>query len=561
MTEQWNALIKLATQTWHLEDLGSEQLKRMGISYEKWNEQIKPHASSLAFNATPSDYLPTLVKHAGASFDSSGFFHYGPSPRLGELPANPLEASMNLIAGALERKEISSLELTTIALARLAEIQPATNACVAMTSEQALAQAKEKDQLFGTSNNRGRLHGVPLAHKDLLYKAGVNAGCGIKPREPRPYAFEGSAPVVTQLHQQGSIDTARLHMTEFAFDPSGLNTEYGPCHNPWALDRVPGGSSSGSAVTVASRATFGAIGSDTGGSIRIPASLCGLTGLKPTWGLVDTTGAMPLSHTNDHLGPLTRSAADCALMMRVLMNEKAVSAELCQQLAKGFDAVASGAFTNLKGLRIGIPEQFFFDGIDPAIDSIFKQSLDLYTTHGATIVPLPTFYWDRINALGAVTTRVEAATRIPKISTIFGLSSIVIERFQEGLALPGTLYVQALNERAIHLDYFINVVMKEVDVIVTPVCKVQTPLISQLEHGSAEALHYRYELTILNRAFNYLGLPALSLPGGFMRDSKGRDLPVGLQLIGKPYADAKLLGVGAAWQKMTDHHLRMPSLS
>ena len=146
MTEQWNALIKLATQTWHLEDLGSEQLKRMGISYEKWNEQIKPHASSLAFNATPSDYLPTLVKHAAASFDSSGFFHYGPSPRLGELPANPLEASMNLIAGALERKEISSLELTTIALARLAEIQSATNACVAMTSEQALAQAKEKDQ-------------------------------------------------------------------------------------------------------------------------------------------------------------------------------------------------------------------------------------------------------------------------------------------------------------------------------------------------------------------------------------------------------------------------------
>jgi aspartyl-tRNA(Asn)/glutamyl-tRNA(Gln) amidotransferase subunit A len=460
----------------------------------------------------------------------------------------------------LERKEISSLELTTIALARLAEIQSATNACVEITSEQALAQAKEKDQLAVTSNNRGRLHGVPLAHKDLLYKAGVNAGCGIKPREPRPYAFEGTAPIVTQLNQQGSIDTARLHMTEFAFDPSGLNTEYGPCHNPWALDRVPGGSSSGSAVTVACRATFGAIGSDTGGSIRIPASLCGLTGLKPTWGLVDTTGAMPLSHTNDHLGPLTRSAADCALMMRVLMNEKAVSSELCQQLTKGFDAVASGAFTNLKGLTIGIPEQFFFDGIDPAINTIFKQCVDLYKTHGATIVPLPTFYWDRINALGAVTTRVEAATRVPKIRTIKGLSRVVLERFQEGLALPGTLYVQALNERAMHLDYFINVVMKEIDVILTPVCKVQTPLISELEHGSPEAIHFRYELTILNRAFNYLGLPALSLPGGFMTDPQGRALPVGLQLIGKPYADAKLLGLGVTWQKMTDHHQKIPSL-
>jgi aspartyl-tRNA(Asn)/glutamyl-tRNA(Gln) amidotransferase subunit A len=186
--------------------------------------------------------------------------------------------------------------------------------------------------------------------------------------------------------------------------------------------------------------------------------------------------------------------------------------------------------------------------------------VDLYKTHGATIVPLPTFYWDRINALGAVTTRVEAATRVPKIRTIKGLSRVVLERFQEGLALPGTLYVQALNERAMHLDYFINVVMKEIDVILTPVCKVQTPLISELEHGSPEAIHFRYELTILNRAFNYLGLPALSLPGGFMTDPQGRALPVGLQLIGKPYADAKLLGLGVTWQKMTDHHQKIPSL-
>lgn len=561
MTEHWNTLIKLATETWHAQNLNPDQLKRMGISYEKWNALIKPYGPALPFNATPHDYLPTLVKHASASFESSGYFHYGPSPRAGTLPANPLDASLSLVAGSIERREISSHELTQLALARLKKIQTQTNACVEITEEQALLHAREMDRSLDTSKKPALLHGVPLAHKDLLYKAGVNAGCGIKPRAPQPYFYEGTSPVYTQLTRHGAIDTARLHMTEFAFDPSGLNTEYGACHNPWALDRVPGGSSSGSAATVASRATFGAIGSDTGGSIRIPASLCGLTGLKPTWGLVDTTGAMPLSHTNDHLGPLTRSASDCALMMRAMMNDSAVNASLQEQLSKGFEAVASGAFTNLQGLKIGIPEQFFFEGIDPAIETIFKKSIELFQSHGATIVSLPAFDWDRINALGAVTTRIEAATRVPKISTISGLSPIVLERFQEGLALPGTLYVQALNERAIHLDHFINIVMKDLDVMLTPVCKVQTPLISQLEHGSPDALHFRYELTILNRSFNYLGLPALSLPGGFMTDPRGRDLPVGLQLIGKPYADAKLLGVGATWQKITDHHLRMPSLT
>ena len=559
MTEHWNPLIKLATETWDAQDLTPEQLRRMGISYEKWNALIKPHAASLPFNATPHDYPSTLIKHASASFESSGYFHYGTSPRIGALPANPLDASMNLIAGSIARKEISSFELTQLSLARLKKIQPLTNACVEITDDQALSHAREMDGSLDATMKPGLLHGVPLAHKDLLYKSDVNAGCGIKPRDPRPYVYAGTAPVVTLLTQQGAIDTARLHMTEFAFDPSGLNTEYGACHNPWALDRVPGGSSSGSAVTVASRAAFGAIGSDTGGSIRIPASLCGLTGIKPTWGLVDTAGAMPLSHTNDHLGPLTRNASDCALMMRVMMNEHAIPSTLYQHLSKGFEAVTAGAFTNLQGLKIGIPEQFFFDGIDPAIETIFQQSVELYRSHGATIVSVPTFDWERINALGAVTTRVEAATRVPKINTILGLSHIVLERFQEGLALPGTLYVQALNERAMHLDHFIDHVMKDIDVILTPVCKVQTPLISQLEHGSPEALHFRYELTILNRAFNYLGLPAVSLPGGFMTDPQGRDLPVGLQLIGKPYADAKLLGLGATWQKMTDHHLRLPS--
>ncbi len=561
MTISWSELIRTIPEQWDGETIRPEKIAQMSKNYESWKQLIKPLASLLPLDSTPTDFVYELANHQSAAYESSGYFHHGPGAQGTALPSNPLHAGLCQIAAALNNKKISSLELTIQSVERLQDIQPVTNACVAMDADQALKAAKSRDADTESSETRHPLlHGVPLAHKDLLYRQNVHVSCGIKPRNIRPYAYEGDARVLEKMQAHGFVDVARLHMTEFAFDPSGLNTEFGACHNPWSLDRVPGGSSSGSAAAVASRAVFAAIGSDTGGSIRIPAALCSLTGLKPTWNLVSTQGAMPLSHTNDHLGPIARSAADCAHMMSVLVDEQHTPATILKSLTDGFHAVAQGAFTNLKNIRIGVPTSFFFDDVDSEIESIIRESIKLFQQHGATVIDLPDFEWAQINALGAVITRVEAGTRVARLHQIEGLHHEVLERFQEGLALPGTLYMQALNERAYHLHRFMTQVMHQVDVILTPVCRIKTPFISDLEPGAQHAPFYRSELTILNRPINYLGLPALSVPCGFVSAGDSKHLPVGLQLIGKPYADAKLLGLGATWQKMTDFHLLSPDI-
>lgn len=560
MNKRWNELLRETCDMWDGETIRDERLAQMSKSYALWQSIIKPHAPNLPMDGTPEDFKPALLRHQSAGFESSGHFHYGPSHDVSALPSDPLHASLCQIHAALDKKRISSVELTKLSVQRIQSLQPTLNACIEINADQAMAQARARDTDRTKSGQKGLLHGIPLAHKDLLYRENINVSCGIKPRTNKPYAFTGNANVLNLLNAHGHVDVARLHMTEFAFDPSGLNTEFGACHNPWSLNRVPGGSSSGSAATVAARAVFAAIGSDTGGSIRIPAALCGLTGIKPTWGMVSTVGAMPLSHSNDHLGPIARTAADCARMMEALIDAQQLNAQIATPLIEGFRAVYSGAFNNLKNTRIGIPSSFFFDGIDPEIDAVIKSAIQLFIQHGATVTELPPFDWARINALGAVITRVEAGSRVPRLHQLDGLHPEVLERFQEGLALPGTIYMQALSERAIHLEHFMTKVMSDIDFILTPVCRVKTPLIKELEPGATSGPYFRSELTILNRAFNYLGLPALSVHGGFVQSNDGDTLPVGIQLIGKPFSDAKLLGLGATWQKMTDYHLSAPNL-
>ena len=405
----------------------------------------------------------------------------------------------------------------------------------------------------------GPLHGVPLAHKDLLYRSGVPVGCGLRPRTDAPWTFAGTATVLQQMSAAGMVDIGRLHMTEFAFDPTGTNGELGPCRNPWDLDCVPGGSSSGSAVAVAGRAVYAAIGSDTGGSIRIPASLCGVTGLKPTHGLVSTAGAMPLSHTNDHLGPLARSAADCALMMQVLAAPVAHTGHPAHALPGAFARVAQGAQASVRGLRIGVPERLFREGMDASVAQVVEATLAQWRALGATVHAVPDLDWTGLNTRGAMLTRVEASARLARVRAIDGIAPALVARFQEGVAIPGAAYVQILDERAAWLARLTDTVMREVDVLHVPVCRIETPTLATVQAGGEPAARARMELTILNRAFNYLGVPSLSLPGGFYAGRDGRRMPVGFQLVGRPYADARLLALGAAWQAHTTWHRQAPT--
>lgn len=554
MTEPspWAVLLADTAQRWNELDLGSSA-EALARPYANWRASVAATAPLLPMDRVPADFDTALDEAAPA--DALRLMP-GPAPSVGLH--DPLDMDMTRVTALLRSGQLSARELTQHALTRLHALHGQTNACVAIDDEAALAQAARCDLAARHRAERGLLHGVPLAHKDLLYREGIEVGCGLQPRRPRPYAWPGTASVLQKLDAAGAINLGRLHMTEWAFDPSGANKELGPCRNPWSLPHVPGGSSSGSAVAVAGRAVYAALGTDTGGSIRIPAALCGITGLKPTRGLVDTAGAMPLSHSNDHIGPLARSAADCALMMQAISGTPVLRPSLLASLQANFTRVACGAVADLEGLRIGVPQAFFRDGVDARIARPVDDSLAQLGALGAVVTPVPDFDWLALNTAGAMVTRVEAAARLARLRAMGDIGEALLARFEEGLAIPGWVYAQLLSERAGRLQQFLDTVMAHVDVLHVPVCRVLTPLHAVFEEGGDAAARARVELTVLNRPFNFLGVPGISLPCGFATEDGGARMPVGFQLIGRPYADAQLLAIGAAWQAATDWHRERP---
>ncbi|MES2785364.1 MAG: amidase [Pseudomonadota bacterium] len=551
----WPALLADTAQNWHGLLLDTPAAQALTGSYALWKDTVAASAPHLPMDSVPEDFGAVLAQSAVHQP-----IRFAASNAAARLPAtdDPLQADLTQIAAMLRDRAISARDLTQLSLARLHAVHDRTNACVAIDDDAAHAQAARCDAALAKGLTLGPLHGVPLAHKDLFYREGVEVGCGMRVREARHYAWPGTAPVLASLEAAGSVNLARLHMTEWAFDPSGLNEELGTCRNPWDLDLVPGGSSSGSAVVVAARAVYAALGTDTGGSVRIPAALNGITGLKPTRGVVDVRGSMPLSHSNDTIGPLARSAADCALMMQVIAQGGAVPPAILQSMQQGFAEVARGGVADLKGLRIGVPERFFREGVDARVAAPLEESLMLLKELGALLKPVPDHDWRALNTAGAMLTRVEATARLAKLSTFGDVRPALLARFQEGLAIPGSVYVQILNERAARLRQFLDTVMADIDLLHVPVCRVVTPTIASVEAGGATAAAARMELTVLNRPFNYLGVPSLALPCGFAVGEGGSKLPVGFQLVGRPYADHHLLAIGAAWQSRTAWHREAP---
>src|SRR5690606_37469164 len=281
---------------------------------------------------------------------------------------------------------------------------------------------------------------MPLAHKDLLQRAGRPSGYGMA----RTAGAGDTATVLRRLDAAGALHLARLHMTELAFDPSGANAMAGDCRNPWASAHIPGGSSSGSAAVVAAGAVHGALGSDTGGSIRIPAALCGVTGLKPTFGLVSRAGAMSLSATLDHLGPIARSARDCALMLQAIAgydvaDAGSVAAPRDASYVDGLD----GAVT---GLRIGVPQGYFDAGLDPRIPAVMARSGAAFKAVGAELCAVPDFAYDAINEMAIMMIRAEATAlydRWVRPGNDGGLGEFTWTRLQEGVSTPASLYLRA----------------------------------------------------------------------------------------------------------------------
>lgn len=469
-----------------------------------------------------------------------------------ELPSNPCDASLAQIATALCDRKISSVEVTQASLQRLKARGAEMNAVAGIDEVDALAQAERAD----ASDLAGPLAGVPLAHKDMYYRPGRISACGSKIRENFvPDILSGA---LRKLDEAGALDIARLNMVEFALGVTGHNEITGNVRNPWNPDHITGGSSSGSGSMVAARATFGALGSDTGGSVRLPAACCGVVGMKVTMGRVSRFGAMPLSYTLDTVGPLTRTVRDNAMMLAALAGYDENDPSSANEPV---GAYVEGLETGVKDLTIGVPTSHFLDDITPELGDRFQAAVDILKAAGANIVDvdMPNRI-DVTNALTSIVTSAEGAaihqhwmeTRPDDYGTQ------TFSRFAGGLSTPATRYIQALNLRTDMLAEFNEMVFGKVDVLMTPMMTMDIPTIAETDVRDGEnAAELLGKVGHCSRPVNFLGFPGLAVPSGFAKSG----LPSSVQFVGRPFDEATLYRVGRAYERETDWTDQMPDVS
>jgi aspartyl-tRNA(Asn)/glutamyl-tRNA(Gln) amidotransferase subunit A len=451
-------------------------------------------------------------------------------------------ASLDLcaLADAIAHGEVTSLDATTVALERLDIVGRKLNAVVRLDDDRALQAAEAADKLRASGAALPPLHGVPLAHKDLFYRAGDISAGGSTIRAD--FRADVTATVIARLDAAGALDLGRLQLAEFAMSPTGFNAHHGHPLNPWNPAYVPGGSSSGSGVAVAARLVAGSLGTDTGGSLRHPGAMCGLIGLKPTWGLVPADGVMPLAASLDCAGPLTRTARDASRMLSVIA-------------ARNFEA---GITDGVKDLTIAVPGGTYRDLLHPDIAARLDAAIRTYRTLGVTIVETMPPDMAVINTLMQLIMSVEAATihRRWLIERPQDYADQVRARIEPGLFYPATRYVEALSLRAGIAQQWIASCIGHADLALLPTIAVPVPTIAATTEGDpADIAAVIGQLTHCTRAVNYLGLPAASVPCGF----DGDGLPVGFQLVGRPHAEALILRVAHAYQSATDWHHHVPA--
>ena len=467
------------------------------------------------------------------------------------MSTEPALMSLTAVAKAIAAKQFSSHEVTRSCLHRIAQWQPKLNAFMTIESESALKAADEADAALAKGQSRGPLHGVPLAHKDMYYDAGHVVTCGSLIR--RDFVADTTSTALQRLKDAGSIRLGTLGMAEFAYGPTGHNYHYGAVHNPWKSGHVTGGSSSGSGSAVGARLTFAALGSDTGGSVRMPAHFCGVTGLKTTYGRVSRAGAMPLSQSLDTVGPLARSVEDCALLLGLMAGADPEDPTASTLPVPDYLAASSAS---LKGLRIGVPASYYVDELDADVAKVLDDTIAVLKREGADIVKVELPDQRQLSAASQLVLAVEAAAFHKRwlIERPQDYGPQVLMRLQNGLAIPGVLYLEALRWRGPALAAHIAAT-SEVDAVIAPAAPLAAPTIAESDVGNApdaEAVIQR--LTRFTRPVNYLGLPSLSIPSGF--SAKG--LPIGMQLIGRSFDEATLITIGATFQRATDFHDKVP---
>ena len=479
-----------------------------------------------------------------------------------------INKSLKQLGEMLQTKQISSVELTQTYLDRIAQLNPEINAFITLDADKSLAQAKQADAMIAAGKATA-LTGIPIAQKDIFVAQGWRTTCGSKMLESfiGPY----DATVIQQFNQAGAVNLGKTNMDEFAMGSSNETSYFGKVQNPWDRSRVPGGSSGGSAAAVAARLCAAATGTDTGGSIRQPASLCGLSGLKPTYGLASRYGMIAFASSLDQAGPMARSCEDMALMMNVMVSYDERDSTSLNHPKEDYTRELGKP---LKGLKIGLPKEYFSEGLDNNVATIVQAAIDVYRKLGAEMVDIslpntrlsiPVYYVLAPAEASSNLSRYDGVRYGHRAKEYGDLMDMYCKTRAEGFGaevkrriLIGTYvlsagyydayYLQAQKIRRLIAQDFENA-FKQCDVIMGPTAPSTAFKIGE----KADDPISMYLQDIYTIAVNLAGLPGMSVPAGF-----SNNLPVGLQIIGNYFDEARMLNIGHAYQQVTDWHNRMP---
>jgi aspartyl-tRNA(Asn)/glutamyl-tRNA(Gln) amidotransferase subunit A len=480
--------------------------------------------------------------------------------------------TIHQLSEMLIRKEISSLEVTQALVDRIEKVDDRIHAYLILTREDAFEQAKRTDELMGKGKRVSELSGIPLAIKDILSTEGVRTTCGsgILVNYIPPY----DATVIQKLKAQSSVFLGKTNMDEFAMGSSTENSYFGPTKNPWALDRVPGGSSGGSAAAVAADVCIGALGSDTGGSIRQPASFCGIVGLKPTYGRVSRYGLVAFASSLDQVGPMTKDVEDAAILMNAICGFDPRDSTSVNVEVSDFKRAL---LNDVGGIRIGIPREYFIERMNTDVEKAIEESIRLFEKWGASCREISLPHTDYALAAYYIICTAEASSNLARYDGVKyghrseeytgiidmyrktrtdGFGPEVKRRIMLGTYALSAGYYEAYYKKAAQVRTLVkhdfDEAFKDVDVILTPTSP--TPAF-RVGEKTAEPLQM-YLMDVFTIPVNMAGIPGISIPCGFSQEG----LPIGLQLLGRHFGEETIIRAAHTFEKNTDFHLQKPPL-
>ena len=462
-------------------------------------------------------------------------------------------ASAGQQAPRIQNREVSPVEVIDAHLERIGATEGVLNSFITLLAEEARSSARRAEAEILRGNYRGPLHGIPVGLKDLYNTAGVRTTSGSRIFDN--YLPDRDCTVASRFQQAGAILLGKLNMHPFAYGPTGENADYGHMHNPWNPELITGGSSGGSGSAPAAGQCTIAMGSDTGGSVRIPAALCGIVGLKPTYGLVSRSGLTPLSWSMDHPGPMVRTVEDSALVMNVVAGYDPEDPGSARVEAPDYTAALTG---DVKGLRIGVPTEYFTAPLDPEVGQAVREAIGLLEELGASVVEVDFPMFEYAQAVSGTVLMSEASAYHRDLlkRDADKIYPPVRLRLEAGLFVSAADYLKAQQGRS-EFNRAVRRLFETVDLLAGPTEPVTAPRILAQEVQAGEvSIGTTAALTQYTRPYNITGSPAISVPCGFSRDG----LPIGLQLAGRAFDETTVLRAAHAYEQATDWHRRRPPI-